>query len=187
MKLEARCHPIELILADVDGVLTSGRIIFNNQGIETKHFHIRDGMGIRLWQRAGYKFALITGRSSHIVNVRASELGIDIVRQGTETKLAAARDIITQLGLSPEQLCYIGDDLPDLPAVRLAGLGVAIGIPAAIAGSKLLTGLLFNVKATDPAVLASVALLVTVVALAACWIPAWRATQVAPTEALRAE
>jgi putative ABC transport system permease protein len=71
--------------------------------------------------------------------------------------------------------------------LRLAGVGVVIGIPAAIAGSKLLTGLLFSVKATDPAVIASVALLVTVVALAACWIPAWRATQVAPTEALRAE
>jgi putative ABC transport system permease protein len=71
--------------------------------------------------------------------------------------------------------------------LRLAGVGVVIGIPAAIAGSKLLTGLLYGVKATDPAILASVALLVTVVALAACWIPAWRATQVAPTEALRVE
>jgi ABC-type antimicrobial peptide transport system permease subunit len=70
--------------------------------------------------------------------------------------------------------------------LRLAGVGVVIGMPAAIAGSNLLTGLLFDVKPTDPAVLASVALLVTVVALAACWIPAWRATQVAPAEALRA-
>jgi len=71
--------------------------------------------------------------------------------------------------------------------LRLAGVGVVIGIPAAIAGSKLLTGLLFGVRATDPTVFVSVALLVTAVALAACWIPAWRATQVAPTEALRAE
>jgi len=71
--------------------------------------------------------------------------------------------------------------------LRLAVVGLIIGIPAAIAGSRLLTSLLFGVSATDPAVLASVALLVTAVALAACWIPAWRATQVAPTEALRAE
>ena len=71
--------------------------------------------------------------------------------------------------------------------LELAAVGVVIGIPAAIAGSRLLTSLLFGVRATDPAVFASVALLVTAVALAACWIPAWRATQVAPTEALRAE
>ncbi len=126
MKLDQRCQPIELILSDVDGVLTSGELIFDNQGIETKQFHIRDGLGIKLWQRAGYKFGLVTGRSSHIVKVRAAELGIEIVRQTAEDKLPASQEIIDQLGLDPKQVCYIGDDLPDLPAVQAVGLGVAV-------------------------------------------------------------
>lgn len=126
MKLEQRCQDIELVLADVDGVLTPGQIVFNNQGIETKQFHIRDGMGIRLWQRAGYKFGLITSRSSHIVKIRAAELNIEIVRQTAEDKLPVAQEILQQLGLEPRQACYIGDDLPDLPVVRAVGLGVAV-------------------------------------------------------------
>src|SRR5690606_21889126 len=100
------CLPIEMIHSDVDGVLTDGGVIFDNQGIETKRFHIRDGLGVKLWRRAGGKFGIITGRTSHIVSVRAAELGIDIVRQGTDQKLAAAREIISQHGLRPEQVCY---------------------------------------------------------------------------------
>jgi YrbI family 3-deoxy-D-manno-octulosonate 8-phosphate phosphatase len=126
MKLEARCQEIELILADVDGVLTPGQIIFNNQGIESKQFHIRDGVGIRVWQRAGYKFGLITGRSSHIVKIRAAELGVEIVRQTAEDKLPVAQEILATLGLEPRQTCYVGDDLPDLPLMRFVGLGVAV-------------------------------------------------------------
>jgi YrbI family 3-deoxy-D-manno-octulosonate 8-phosphate phosphatase len=126
MKLEQRCQQIELVLADVDGVLTGGQIIFNNQGIETKQFHIRDGMGIRLWQRAGYTFGLITGRSSHIVKIRAAELNVEIVRQTAEDKLPVAQEILAQLGLEPSQACYIGDDLPDVPVMRAVGLAVAV-------------------------------------------------------------
>jgi YrbI family 3-deoxy-D-manno-octulosonate 8-phosphate phosphatase len=126
MNLPSLCRPIELILSDVDGVLTDGGVVYDNQGIEIKKFHIRDGLGIKLWQRAGYKFGVLTARSSHIVKVRTSELGIDIVRQGFEKKLPVAEEILRQLGLAPEQLCYIGDDLTDLPVVRHAGLGVAV-------------------------------------------------------------
>ena len=126
MTLAEHSQAIELILSDVDGVLTDGSIIFDNEGIEIKRFHIHDGLGIKLWQRAGGKFGLVTGRSSHIVNVRASELGIALVRQGAEQKLAAVREIAAELRLSAEQICYIGDDLPDLAAVRFAGLGVAV-------------------------------------------------------------
>jgi 3-deoxy-D-manno-octulosonate 8-phosphate phosphatase (KDO 8-P phosphatase) len=126
MKLEQRCEHIELILADVDGVLTAGDIVFNNQGIETKQFHIRDGLGVRLWQRAGYKFGLITSRSSHVVKIRAAELKIEIVRQTAEDKLPVAQEILESLGLAPHQVCYIGDDLPDLPVIRTVGLGVAV-------------------------------------------------------------
>ena len=126
MKLDQRCQPIELILADVDGVLTGGQIVFDNEGIETKQFHIRDGLGIRLWQRAGYRFGLITGRSSHIVKIRAAELGVELVRQTAEDKLPVAQQILSHLKLEPHQVCYIGDDLPDLPVVRHVGLGVAV-------------------------------------------------------------
>lgn len=126
MTLAKRCQAIELIVADVDGVLTDGSIVFNNEGIETKRFHIRDGLGIKLWQWGGGKFALVTGRNSHIVNVRAAELGIDVVRQGIDHKLPAVREVAAQFGLALERVCYIGDDLPDLAAVRAAGLGVAV-------------------------------------------------------------
>lgn len=126
MNLTDRCRQVELILSDVDGVLTDGGILYDNQGIEIKKFHIRDGLGIKLWQRAGFRFGVLTARSSHIVKVRAAELGVDIVRQGFENKLPAAKEVLKQLGLRPEQACYIGDDLTDLPVIQHLGLGVAV-------------------------------------------------------------
>ncbi len=126
MKLADRIAKIELILSDVDGVLTDGGLMFDNQGIEIKKFHIRDGLGIKLWQRAGYKFGLLTARSSHIVKLRAAELGVTILRQGFEDKWPAALDVMKELKLSPEQVCFIGDDLTDLPVIRQVGLGVAV-------------------------------------------------------------
>jgi len=126
MKLAERCQSIELIVSDVDGVLTDGTIVYDNQGIESKRFHIRDGSGIVIWQRAGYRFGLLTGRSSHVVEVRAAELGVTLVRQGVEDKLAALRALLAELKLAPERVCYLGDDLPDLAAVRFVGLGVAV-------------------------------------------------------------
>ena len=126
MSLDERCRSIELILSDVDGVLTDGGIVLDGQGIESKRFHIRDGMGIRLWQKAGYRFGLITLRSSHMVKMRAAELGIEIIRQGIENKSAAMQQVLRELRLTPRQTCYLGDDLPDLHAVRAAGLGVAV-------------------------------------------------------------
>lgn len=126
MDIDQRCQPIELILSDVDGVLTDGRIIIDNAGVETKQFHTRDGLGIRLWQKAGYQFGWVTARSSHIVTMRAAELGVEIVRQGVADKLATVRDVTESLGLALEQVCYLGDDLPDLPVVTAVGLGVAV-------------------------------------------------------------
>jgi 3-deoxy-D-manno-octulosonate 8-phosphate phosphatase (KDO 8-P phosphatase) len=127
MDLTARCRPIELLLSDVDGVLTDGGVIFNNEGIEIKRFHIRDGLGVKLWQRAGHHFGIVTGRASHIVQLRAAELGVDLVRQGVEDKLPAVKQIIAERKLKPEQVCFIGDDLPDLPVLRYAGLAIAVG------------------------------------------------------------
>ncbi len=126
MSLEQRCRPIQLILSDVDGVLTDGGIIFDNQGIEIKRFHVRDGIGVKLWQKAGYRFGLITYRSSNIVKMRVAELGIEIIRQGIDNKLTAMQAILADLRLTPDQVCYIGDDLPDLPVVRSVGFGVAV-------------------------------------------------------------
>jgi len=126
MKTDQAAAQVQLILSDVDGVLTNGGIVFDNQGIETKQFHVRDGLGVRLWQRAGFHFGILTARTSHIVKMRASELNVDIVRQGFEEKLAAALEVIRELNLTTEQACYIGDDLTDLPVIRRVGFGAAV-------------------------------------------------------------
>lgn len=125
-RIDSLAKQINLVVSDVDGVMTDGGIVFDNQGIEIKRFHIRDGLGIKLWQRTGRKFALLTARNSHIVQVRAAEIGVDIVRQGFEEKLPAALEMFDQLQIPPEQVCYIGDDLTDLAVIQTVGLGVAV-------------------------------------------------------------
>ena len=124
--LSARCQPIQLLLSDVDGVLTDGGVIFDNSGIEIKRFHIRDGLAIKLWQRAGRTFGLVTGRASHIVQLRAVELGVELVRQGVDDKLAVVKQIISEFDLTPDRVGFIGDDLPDLPVLRYVGFGAAV-------------------------------------------------------------
>jgi YrbI family 3-deoxy-D-manno-octulosonate 8-phosphate phosphatase len=143
MKLEERCRRVRLILSDVDGVLTDGGIIFDNQGIETKKYHSRDGLGIQLWKRAGFRFGILTARTSHIVRLRAAELGLDIVRQGFEDKVPAAQDVIKEQQLESDQVCYIGDDLTDLPIIRRVGLGAAVADAAneVRAAAHFVTGL----------------------------------------------
>ncbi|MBC8876840.1 MAG: HAD hydrolase family protein [Planctomycetes bacterium] len=131
MNIEDRCRKIELIFSDVDGVLTDGGVLYDNQGIEIKKFYIRDGLGIRLWQKAGFKFGVLTARTSHIVKLRAAELNIEIVRQGFEDKLPVAKEAITELELSPDQVCFIGDDLTDLPVMQYVGVGIAVADAAA--------------------------------------------------------
>ena len=130
-KLDDLSQPIRLVLSDVDGVLTDGGIFYDNQGIELKRFHVHDGMGIRLWERAGFEFGIVTARTSQAVKLRCSELGIAHVRQGVRNKLAMVEEIASGLSLEASQVCFIGDDLPDLAAVRWAGLGatVADGVP----------------------------------------------------------
>ncbi len=125
MKPAQRCQSLRLIMADVDGVLTNGGVTYNNQGVESKTFYIRDGLGIKLWRKAGGKFAIITGRNSHVVQLRAEELGIDAVRQGIEEKRKTAQEIMQQFGVEPAHAAYIGDDLPDLAVMRMVGFAVA--------------------------------------------------------------
>ena len=124
--LDRRLARVQLLLLDVDGVLTDGWVTWNNQGFESKTFHIRDGLGLKLWQRAGCRAGIVTGRSSHVVQLRAGELGIGIVRQGVEDKLTTAAAIIAETGLSWEETAFIGDDLPDLPVIARCGAGIAV-------------------------------------------------------------
>jgi len=126
MSLADSCQSIELLLTDVDGVLTDGGVIINNEGVESKQFNIRDGLGLRLWQKAGFRCGIITGRNSQVVRLRSQELRMDVVRQGIEKKLKVAEEILLQFGLEPKNLAYVGDDLIDLGVIRMAGLGIAV-------------------------------------------------------------
>ena len=117
-----RAAPIELLLVDVDGVLTDGVIAVDDRGVETKHFHVRDGSGIHLWRKAGKRVAILSGRSAAAVEHRAAELGIAPVIQGVPEKGAPFRALIGSLGLDARQVCYVGDDLADLPVLRAVGL-----------------------------------------------------------------
>ena len=126
MNLAQRCSRIRLLLSDVDGVMTDGRLTFTSSGEETKTFHIRDGLGIRLWQRAGGQFGMVTGRQSPIVERRAAELGVTLLRQGNDDKLPLVRELAAEAGVALEETAYIGDDLPDLAVIRAVGLGIAV-------------------------------------------------------------
>ena len=118
---------IELLCLDVDGVLTDGSIMLDDHGIETKRFNSRDGLGLRLWMKLGYYAAIITGRSGMAVTHRASEIGITHVYQGVTDKGAALQELLKELGLRPEEVAVLGDDLPDLPMMRIAGYAMAVG------------------------------------------------------------
>ena len=124
-EINERASRIELIALDNDGVLTDGRVYINTDGIESKAFDIRDGFGIVLARRAGLKFVIITGLKSPIVEVRAKMLHIDEVHQGFVEKDDVLRDILKKHNLSLEQAAFMGDDLFDLPALRIAGLSAA--------------------------------------------------------------
>jgi 3-deoxy-D-manno-octulosonate 8-phosphate phosphatase (KDO 8-P phosphatase) len=124
--LKERCTRIELLVLDVDGVLTEGSIIYADDNAEVKHFHVRDGSGLAIWRYVGKKAAIITGRKSRIVEVRAAELEIAPVIQAAPQKLEPFRQILSATGLAADQACFIGDDIPDLPVMRHCGLAVAV-------------------------------------------------------------
>jgi 3-deoxy-D-manno-octulosonate 8-phosphate phosphatase (KDO 8-P phosphatase) len=117
---------IELLLLDVDGVLTDGTLIYSAQGDELKAFHVRDGSGIKFWRQSGKRVAILSGRTSETVRRRAQEAGIDLVIQGESDKLPALRRILSDTGLQIDQVCAVGDDLPDLPVLLHCGLAVAV-------------------------------------------------------------
>ena len=117
---------IKLLLLDVDGVLTDGRIIYDNNGVESKAFHVRDGHGLKLVQRAGIEVGIITGRSSRVVEQRAAELGISLLYQGAKNKLEPYRQILADRDLCDEQVAYVGDDVVDLPILRRVGFACTV-------------------------------------------------------------
>jgi 3-deoxy-D-manno-octulosonate 8-phosphate phosphatase (KDO 8-P phosphatase) len=117
---------IDLIVFDVDGVLTRGEISYAGAESETKVFDVQDGLGFVLARRAGLMTALITGRSSEAVRRRARELQVDALLEGQSRKGAALAELMAKLRVKPSRVCYVGDDLPDLPALGLVGLPVAV-------------------------------------------------------------
>ncbi|MDY3559913.1 HAD hydrolase family protein [Gemmata sp. JC673] len=125
-ELAARAAAIELLLLDVDGVMTDGSVAYLDDGRELKRFHVRDGSGLKLWRAAGKRVAIVSGRSSPAVERRAAELGVSPVLQGREDKRPALEEVLRVTGVTPDRVCALGDDLPDVPVLRACGLAVAV-------------------------------------------------------------
>ena len=115
---------IKLILLDVDGVLTDGRLYYGNDGEELKAFDIQDGLGIKLLQKGGIDVGIITGRTSKLLTRRTEELDIELVVQGREDKLTALNEILEDRAINLKEIAFVGDDLPDLAVIRRVGLGI---------------------------------------------------------------
>jgi len=124
--LSEKLKKIVLMVLDVDGVLTDGKIIIDDLGNESKHFHVRDGHGLKLLMRGGVDVALLTGRTSEVVNHRARELGITTVRQGAKDKAEELAEMLAEKHISHDHVAYMGDDIVDVPAFRMVGFSVAV-------------------------------------------------------------
>jgi 3-deoxy-D-manno-octulosonate 8-phosphate phosphatase (KDO 8-P phosphatase) len=135
-QLRARARKIKLLLVDVDGVMTDGRIFYvpppeaspdGETFIETKGFHSRDGFGIRMARESGIRLGLISGRGSPVVKFRAKELGFEFVEEHSLAKIPAYEKIVKAAGVREDEICYVGDDIVDLPVLRRVGLAVGVG------------------------------------------------------------
>ena len=115
---------IKLLLLDVDGVLTDGRLYYGNSGEEMKAFNIQDGLGIKLLQKGDIQVGIITGRVSALLQRRADELSINPVVQGREDKLTALNELLQTLDVQMDEIAFMGDDLPDLAVIQRVGLGI---------------------------------------------------------------
>jgi len=123
--LQERAAKIKLLVLDIDGVLTDGRVIYDQDGRELKFFDIKDGHGLKLLQRAGFEIVWLSGRKSIPNQVRAHELGIDELVEDCKIKLPEFERMVAERGLTPEQAAFMGDDLIDLPPMRACGLAMA--------------------------------------------------------------
>jgi len=126
-QVRARAARVKLLILDVDGVLTDGRIIMDHEGREIKAFHVRDGHGLRLLREAGIEVAVLTGRSSPVVQKRADDLGITWVRQGISDKVGAYQEIAREVGITDDEACFVGDDLVDIPLLKRVGIPIVVG------------------------------------------------------------
>jgi 3-deoxy-D-manno-octulosonate 8-phosphate phosphatase (KDO 8-P phosphatase) len=121
-----RAAKVRLLLMDCDGVLTDGRLYFGEQGEALKVFNARDGEGIAWWsKKMGWPSGIISGRNSPIVDLRAGQLGMSFIRQGRKDKAAAFGEILAEAGFGAEEVCFIGDDTPDLQVFQLVGFSAA--------------------------------------------------------------
>ncbi|MBU2568470.1 MAG: 3-deoxy-manno-octulosonate-8-phosphatase KdsC [Gammaproteobacteria bacterium] len=125
-KILAKAARLKLLILDVDGVLTDGRLFFDNQGVEYKCFHARDGHGIKLLRQTGVEVAVISGRKSNSVALRMKNLGITHVYQGYENKITAFEELVQALAIDPAEAAHVGDDLLDLPIMSRVGLAIAV-------------------------------------------------------------
>jgi 3-deoxy-D-manno-octulosonate 8-phosphate phosphatase (KDO 8-P phosphatase) len=121
-----KARNIRLVISDVDGVLTSGALLYSSNGIELKVFNVQDGMGIKMLQQTGVQFAIITARKSEAVAQRMHDLKIEHVYQGQANKLLAYEELKQKLNITDHEIAYIGDDLPDLPLLRRVGFSVTV-------------------------------------------------------------
>jgi len=129
----ARAKKIRLLVMDVDGVLTDGRMILSERGDELKSFHTHDGIGLALAKRAGLRTALVTGESSPIAKARGTKLGVDSVVLGARRKRESVEALRAEFGVAADAVAFIGDDLLDIPALQVAGLAVTVAdAPAAV-------------------------------------------------------
>lgn len=126
MDIFEKATRIRLLVLDVDGVMTDGKVVYDDSGQELKFFDSRDGHGIKMLLRTGVETAIITGRMSGAVEHRAANLGISMVYQKALNKADALNDVAARTGLRDAEICVMGDDLPDLPMMRRAGLAVAV-------------------------------------------------------------
>lgn len=124
--MKQKLQQIKMILFDVDGVLCSGDISYLDNGAEIKTFDVQDGMGITLARLAGLKTGIITGRKSEAIERRAEELKIDVLKQGSFNKLDPYSEVKEEFGFDDKEICYIGDDLLDMPILNLVGFSVSV-------------------------------------------------------------
>ena len=121
-----KAKQIKLLIFDVDGVLTNGSLFLGDDGQEYKAFNSRDGHGMKMLQDTGVKIAIITGRTSNVVELRMASLGIEHVYQGQLDKIRAYEEVIKTIGVDDETVAYVGDDVVDIPVMRRVGLAVAV-------------------------------------------------------------
>ena len=139
--MDDRLAKVRLLILDVDGVMTDGRIILDARGEETKQFHVRDGHGLKLLIQAGIEVVIISGRDSRAVEFRARQLGIRRVYQGVANKAPVLKELIERGGFEKDQVCCVGDDLPDLPLFGEVGISIAVAdaVPELLEEATLVT------------------------------------------------